>query len=78
MECFKQGKKVHRRKVRVREGLSIIENPKLYDISSIKHNLDQNYMRGNITYGQYNKMYNLVSELYDFYEDLGEADQALK
>ena len=59
-----------KRRVRLASEPLPIKNPKLYEISSLLHNIDMNYLRGNITYKEFNRMYDILNELYDFYERL--------
>ena len=59
-----------KRRVRLASEPLPIRNPKPYDISSLMHNVDMNYLHGKITYKEFNRMYDILNELYDFYERL--------
>ena len=59
-----------KRRVRLPNEPTPIKNPKPYEISSLMHNIDMNYLQGKITYKKFNRMYDILSELYDFYEEL--------
>ena len=62
-----------KRRVRLASEPLPIKNPKpskLFNRALFLHNIDMNYLRGNITYKEFNRMYDILNELYDFYERL--------